>query len=184
MAKRDRRRGKRWSYTAGHYPYCVRVYERERGGLLYIAAHDPRLRNGRGGERRKSLEHRDREVAIEYADKQAAKLRKGDDRLLVPTPTIGRLLELYKAHRTPEKGLRQRLEDGRQIDLWTAVLGEDFDLSKLSRREWDRFIRERRSGAIDPRGNPVAEDDRRTVGDRIIQKDLGFLRAVCLWATE
>ncbi|MGH9321462.1 MAG: hypothetical protein ACRD3V_16450, partial [Vicinamibacteria bacterium] len=184
MAKRDGRKGKRWSYTAGHYPFCVRVYERKRGGLLYIAAHDPTLRNGHGGERRKSLEHCDKEAAIEYADEQARKLRKGDDRLMVPTPTVGRVLQLYEDHRTPEKGVRQQLEDARQIDLWTAVIGEGFDLSRFSRREWDRFIRERRSGSIDGRGVPVPEDDRRKVGDRVIQKDLGFLGAVCRWASE
>ena len=63
------------------------------------------------------------------------------------------------------------------------MLGSDFDLSKLSRREWDKVVRQRRSGAIDGRGRPIVKD-RRKVSDRTVQRDLVSLRSVCRWATE
>ena len=34
-----------------------------------------------------------------------------------------------------------RGEDDGQVGLWRRLLGNDFDLSKLSRREWDRPVR-------------------------------------------
>ncbi len=67
--------------------------------------------------------------------------------------------------------------------MWIRVLGPDFDLSKLSRRQWGTFIRLRRTGAIDPRGNPN-EKKRKPVGDRTIERDLCFLRALCRWACD
>jgi len=46
----------------------------------------------------------------------------------------------------------------------------------LSRRDWDRFIRERRAGRIGPSGRPV--------GNRTIEWDLTFLMAVLNWAVR
>ena len=99
-------------------------------------------------------------------------------------PTVERILALYRQHRTPDKGAYSQNADDRHAALWKRVLGADFDLSKLSRRQWDAFLRERRSGAIDARGEPVPMEDRRPVGDRVLEKDCAFLRAVCRWATE
>lgn len=75
--------GKKWSYSAGSKPYTIVVYEREPGGTLYIRAWDPTKSRGNrpGGWIRKSLGHRDREVATAYALEQAGKLRKGDAEL-------------------------------------------------------------------------------------------------------
>lgn len=187
MPKRKRKRRRRWSYSAGSYPATIRVYERTRGGVLYIAAWDPQARNGRGGEIKRSLDHRDKYEAKRYAEEQAAKLRQGIDEIHAARPTADRIFRLYRAHRTPDKSPKGQQEDGRQIDMWLNVLGADFDLSKLSRREWDAFIRRRRSGEIDARGcavpNPKTKK-RRTVRDRVVGKDLGFLQTVCRWATD
>ena len=95
-----------------------------------------------------------------------------------------RIFRSYLRNRTPDKGSRSRRADERHAALWTQVLGHDFNLSKLSRREWDRFLRERASGAIGARGNPVPRLERKPVGDRVPQKDCAWLRAVCRWATE
>lgn len=185
MSRRDGRKGKRWSYTAGRYPYSVRVYERTAGGNIYVAAYDPTLRDGEGGERRRSLGHKDRESAMEYADEEAAKLRRGVDDLLRASPTARRILRAYLKHRSPDKGEAKQKEDDRQAELWEAFLGSEFDLSRLSRREWDEFIRRRRSGELSPRGEIVSDPEkRRPVGDRTIAKDLIFLRAVCRWACD
>lgn len=176
---RDRRKGKRWSYTAGHYPTSVRVYERERGGPVYMAVSVPG-----GGEKRKSLGRISREEAKKRARTEVTKLSQGMESTVAKRATAQRVFALYREHRTPDKESESsRREDDRQADLWTRFLGGSFDLTQLSRREWDTFVRKRRSGAIGPRGEPVPDmDQRRKVGNRSVQKDLVFLRAVIHWA--
>lgn len=200
----------RWSYTAGSRPYSVRVYERREGGNLYIAAWDPTARGGEGGEIRRSLGHKDREKAKAYAEEQAAKLRKRRQDAFGKRPTVRRVFRLYLRERTPDKSEAIQRADRRQLEAFQRFLGPDFDLSNLSRREWDRYSRERQSGAIDPRGHQVPEEapcaecegdgcpdpgcercegtgtvhPRSPVGPRTTAKDLKTLRAVCRWATE
>lgn len=183
--RKDGRKGKRWSYTAGSRPLTVRVYERTPGGVIQIAARDPTANNGRGGERRESLGHRDREEATRYADEQAVLLRKGVSRLQVATPTVRRVFALYREHRTPDKCAESQQQDDRQMEMWTRILGPEFDLSKYSRREHDGWIQRRLSGEIDARGHYVAEPKkRRDVSARTLQKDVLLLRAVSRWACE
>ncbi|MFC1531126.1 tyrosine-type recombinase/integrase [Gemmatimonadota bacterium] len=182
---RDRRKGRRWSYTAGAYPHQVRVYERTRGGLLYVAVWDPGANGGKGGERKRSLGHSDRERATAFADEQTVKLRAGLDRLRGDRPSVQHVFRLYRLHRTPDKGASAQAEDDRQLELWRRYLGADYDLSKLSRREWDAFKRQRSTGAIGSRGESVPNPkERRKVGNRSVQKDLVFLRAVCHWGLD
>ncbi|MGH7628449.1 MAG: hypothetical protein ACREOF_03510 [Gemmatimonadales bacterium] len=71
------RRKRLWSYAAGRKGWMVTVFERGAGSLLYARAFDPTLAGGKGGYRRVSLGHRDREQATSYALEQAAKLRDG-----------------------------------------------------------------------------------------------------------
>jgi integrase len=183
--RKDGRKGKRWSYTAGSRPHTVRVYERTPGAVIQIAARDPTARDGRGGERRESLGHRNREEAKRYADEQAVLLRKGLSRLQRATPTVRHVFALYREHRTPDKGEAAQQEDDRQMEMWTRVLGAEFDLSNYSRREHDGWIRRRLSGEVDARGHYVPEPKERCeVGARTVQKDLLFLRAVSHWACE
>ncbi len=175
-----RRRRRTWSHTAGSYGTTVRVYERGRGGVICAATSD-----GSGGEIRRSLGHRDKDRARDYADDEARKLRRGVDSLRGGRPTLRRIFRAYLQERTPDKSEAVQQDDRRRAEMWRLLLGPDFDLSKLSRREWDRFVRLRRSGAIDPRGNPEPkEEGRRPVGDRTVERDLTFLGAVCRWAIQ
>lgn len=68
--------------------------------------------------------------------------------------------------------------------MWTAVLGPSKDPRAISLAEWEHFIRLRRSGAISPRGEPVPEGERKTVGERTVEADLAWLRAVLNWGTK
>ena len=174
---RDGRSGKRRSYTAGSYG-CSRRVEAE-SGVCYEQWYDPLT----GNDRSRSLGRVDWSAAIQHAEEQVARLRLGLDEMRAGVPTLRRVSLLYRHFRTPDKTPAVRLEDDRQIEMWRGVLGPDFDLSKLSRRQWDVFIRLRRTGAIDPRGNPN-EKKRKPVGDRTIERDLCFLRALCRWACD
>lgn len=169
-----------WSYSAGDYGNTVRVYERTEGGVIYAATAD-----GQGGEIRRSLGHRDKEKAKSYADEQAAKLREGMDELRGGRPTVGRLFRLYKRHRVPDKSEAVQAGDERRMKRWRRSLGRDYDLSKLSRHEWDAYKRKRKSGELDAKGREVPdEDERREVSTRTVEKDLRFLRSVCRWARD
>lgn len=171
----------RWSYSAGAYGYTVRVFAPENGNLRISYRHPAT------GERiRRSLGHKDRDKAEAQADDAARDLkRKGATRYEQKPPTVARLLSRYRKHRSPDKAPAVQREDDRQAEMWTRVLGPGFDLSKVSRREWDSFKRRRSSGAIDPRGKPVRDEEERCpVGPRTVARDLVWLRAVCRWATE
>jgi len=167
-----------WSYTAGRHGHKVRVYERPGRASIYVSVWED------GREVKRSLKHSDRERAMEYADDLSKELRKGGKKVSSGRPTVGRILQPYKAHRTPDKGEASRRADARHAALWTEVLGTGFDLTTLSRRQWDAFVRERRSGAINARGKRVSAKKRRPVRDRVVEKDCAWLRAVCRWATE
>lgn len=175
---------KKWKYRAGSRPYTVIVYEREAGGFLYARVWDPTRRSGRGGWRRVSLGHRDRERAKAYALAQAAKLREGVDDILAGRVTLAQVFALYERHRTPRKRLREQKQDARRIDMWTRVLGARKDPHKVSLGEWEKFIDDRLSGRIDARGRPVEEDGRRPVRPRAVEADCNWLRWVFNWATK
>lgn len=71
----------------------------------------------------------------------------------------------------------------RQIAIWSNVLSK-VRPTQVSEHHWTRFIRRRRTGEIDARGQRVPEKQRRPVGDRILEKDLSFLRRCFKWAVE
>lgn len=171
-----------WSYTAGRHGNKARVYERP-NGVIYVAVWDVVV-GGQGREVRRSLGHRNRQEAQDYADELAIRLRKGVKEIGGREPTVERIFSLYGKHRTPDKGHYSRSADERHAEMWSRVLGQTFDLSKLSRRQWDSFLRDRRTGVIDARGTAVPLDHRRSVGARALEKDCAWLRAVCRWATE
>jgi len=172
------RRRKLWSFSAGSHGAKVTVFERSPGSVLYARAHD-----GQGGYKWVSLGHRDRDQAKDYALDQAAKLRKGLAEIQDPRLTLAKLFASYAAHVSPSKKPRTQMADARKIELWNRFLGAGKDPSKITRQEWNAFIAARSSGAIGGRGSPVPADKRRVVGDRAVEIDLVFLRAVLNWAT-
>jgi hypothetical protein len=174
----------RWKYSVGERPYTVTVYERRSGGNLYVRVWDGSLRSGRGGWRKRSLGHRDRERAKAYAHEQHAKLRQGDEEIRAGLVTLARLLALYRAHHTPRKARSGQAEDRRRIELWTRSLGAGKDPHRITLAEWEAFQDARRSGAIDARGRSVAEGDRRPVRTRAVEGDLQWLKWVLAWGTK
>lgn len=178
-AKRGNRKKKGWSYSAGEWGRNrVRAFAERRTGLLFIEFHSVDRESGTRRRRRRSLGHRDRSKAKRDADRLAAHFAAA-----LPTPsdelTLAELFEIYLAEVTPSKGKGKRDHDHRTSPLFVECFGKDFKAHALSRREWDLFIRQRRTGAVAP---PRSRG--RKVGNRQIEYDLKFLLSVLNWATE
>ncbi|MGH7557177.1 MAG: tyrosine-type recombinase/integrase [Gemmatimonadota bacterium] len=177
-------RRKRWKYSAGRKPHTITVYERRAGANLFIKIWEPTAVNGKGGMKRRSLGHRDRERAIEYADEQARRLRDGSAEILSGKVTLERLFRLYLTHQTPTKKAKQQLADQRRAELWLAWLGRNKDPHKISPREWREFMAARLEGRLGPRGHVREQDEGRPVNARTVEQDAKFLRAVVRWGTQ
>ena len=151
--KRRTKRSRCWSHTEGARGFTVTVQERYPGGPIYTRAYDPKLRGGRGGYKRVSLQHSSRELARKYAVKQAALLREGLDEITEERVTLARILSLYAKYKTPEKVVGGQKSDERRSKMWLRVLGAGRILRIISADlEWKPFIKRRRSGEIDSRG--------------------------------
>ena len=154
--RRDGRSGKRRSYTAGNYGCSRRVMQTE-NGIVYEQWYDPLTRN----DRSRSLGRVDWSAAIRHAEEQVARLRLGLDEMRTSEPTVRRVTRLYRRFRSPDKKPAQQEEDDRHIEFIFNVLGPDFDLGKLSRREFDMIKRLSRRGEVDCRGNPIESEKNR-----------------------
>jgi hypothetical protein len=173
-----RRKSKTWRFSTGQRGQSVTVEERMPGGALQGRVWSPDA----GKYVRVSLGHRDRDRARRWAIEQAAKLQDDEDTFTSERVTWARVFAEYEAKKTPTKTRRERREDGRRFEMWSRRIGSqspyEFDVT-----DWDSFMHERKTGAIDPRGNPVPEGERADVRSRSIHGDLAWLRSVAYWAT-
>ncbi len=163
-----------WSESVGEYRERVRVFESGSGIIYY----DISSRGIFG----RSLRHRDWKRAVQWAKEQNAKMVTGDEVGLGLTAPLKRVFDLYLERQTPTKSESQQLADKQRVALWTRVLGPTKDLSKLTEDEWMDFTRDRSTGAIDARGEPVPVDQRTRVRPGTVAGDLQFFRAVLRWA--
>ncbi len=180
-----KRRKKFWSFSAGEYHFRVRCYETP-NGTIYAERKDPS--NG-CGYRAMSLRHPNgipytRDEAILWARQQSAEWMASGKLESITTPTLSRIFALYQQFVTPGKAANHQKADQVRSAMWTRVFGAAKDLSKITLREWQDFIRDRRCGAIDCRGQPVPADQRTPVSDGSIWSDLVFLNSVLNWATK
>lgn len=168
-----------WSYSAGEPGLNrVRVFEHPKSGVLYMEYRERDPGTGRLRRRRMSTGHRDRQRAKRQAQEIAGTLAivgapVGRD------PTLRTLFDIYRREVTPTKGVSTQAHDGRASAMFLRTFGNQRRASTLTRRDWDQFIRARRAGLIELDHRP-----QRPVGDRQIQYDLLFLRAVLNWAVS
>ena len=172
MARTKRRRR---SYSAGEWGRNrVRVFRDPKTGLIQIEWREE------GRRRSRSLGHRDWDRAKRQADEVAASRAGAQVPEAVeaePAPlTLSTLFDIYGDEMTPTKGERSRRYDEAAMKMFLGFFGNDRVPSTLSQRDWDRFIRERRSGRVGPSGQQVS--------DRTIERDLRFLLAVLNWAAK
>lgn len=169
-------RRKPWSKIVEEAGIQVRLFEREPGGILYRSV----VVEGR--KDRKSLGHRDRNLAVEQAKALARALAELQ---LTGRPlgslSFGELRRLYLHHRGPllTPGRRQFME--RALNLLGRYLepnGRPFPIDDFSQTHADGYAQARRTGALrsdDPRTKPGA-------GPGTIRNELQALSTVCNWA--
>ena len=163
----------RRSYGAGEWGRNrVRVFPDPKTGLFQIEWRE------QGRRRSKSLGHRDWAQAKRQADEVAARghgASSPGEAHAEPAPlTLETLFDIYGEEVTPTKGKGSRTYDRAATKMFLKFLGRARPAATLSQRDWDRFIRVRRSGKVGPSGKPVS--------DRTIEYDLKFLLAVLNWA--
>lgn len=181
------RRRKRWEYAVGSRGNRVVVYERKPGGPLYVRVYDPIQELGKGGMRRVSLGHRDKERAMTYAAKQNAELREGlTAQALLERVTLAHLFAAYQEYRTPrKKSAQSRADDHRRAEMWIQFLGARKDPHRITLHEWETFIDARSTGEIDARGRLVPDGKkRRPPRTRAVEADLQWLRWVLNWGAR
>jgi len=133
--------------------------------------------NGRRLSR--SLKHRDWRRAKRQADEFAAGFIDAPNGKAEAKPdplTLDKLFEIYGEEVTPTKAEASQRSDRAATRMFLRFFGRDRSPETLSQRDWDRFIRARRSGRVGPSGKPVS--------DRTIEHDLKFLIAVLNWASK
>ena len=166
--KRSRR-----SYGAGEWGRNrVRIFPDPKTGIFQIEWRE----NGR--RRSRSLGHRSWTQANRQADEFAAGFAEVNGRKeSEPEPlTLGTLFEIYEEEVTPTKAEASQGSDRTAMRMFLRFFGRDRRPETLSQRDWDRFIRERRTGKVGP--------SRRPVSDRTVERDLRFLLAVLNWAAR
>ena len=173
-------RGKNhWSYSAGERGRNrVRAYEDAKSGILHVEFYEPVPGQAKPKRKALSLGHRDREKGKQQADELAAKFGSTEPELSREI-TLRELFDVYGREVTPQKGERQQSHDRGAAKMFLRFFGRERKAKSLSRRDWDAFIKERRTGRIRPAQKARAT----TVGNRTIARDLLWLRAVLNWAT-
>ena len=168
-------RQSRQTYSAGEKGRNrVRVFPDSKTGNIQLEWRE----NGRRLSR--SLGHKDWLKAKRQADEFAANYVRPEPHVKTessPEPlTLERLFDIYRCEVTRTKAERTNEHDKAASEMFLEFLGRDRDPNTLSKRDWDRFIQERRHGRLGLSGRPVS--------DRTVEKDLRFLLAILNWATQ
>lgn len=176
----DARRRTSWSYSTGERgKNRVRAFVHTATADRFFLEYYEQLRAGAKPKIcRVALGACGEERAKAAADELAARLRR-DDRPKSEHVRLARLFDIYDVEVTPGKSLGKQKHDRACAEMFLRAFGADTEARLLSRREWDRFIRDRRSGAI----RTANQKKRRGVRNRIIAYDLQWLLAVLNWAT-
>ena len=169
------RRGRR-GYSAGEWGRNrVRVFPDRRTGVIQIEWREDGRRTTR------SLGHRDWARAKRQADKIAAagpiRPRRWRKPKAAAKPlTLKMLFDIYGEEVTPTKSELAQKRDRVAIRMFLRYFGNDREPATLSQRDWDRFIRKRRSARISHIGKPVS--------NTTIAHDLALLIRILNWATR
>jgi integrase len=164
-----------WSKSIGGRGQRVRLYEARPGG--------PIMRSTwiNGKEDRRSLGHRDRELATRQAYELLSGLLANEQAIREESLTLGMLARMYlESPQHQAKGERGQREDKRKLDRVVAFLGADRNILSLSESDVRRYTMARRQG--DPSLQGVKPNQ--SVRDRAIEADLLTLQWALNWGVR
>ncbi|MEO6865030.1 MAG: site-specific integrase [Gemmatimonadaceae bacterium] len=124
-----------------------------------------------------SLGNRDRDAAKAKAEEVAAALRRNEQPKSAKL-TLKSLFDIYESEVTPTKGASAQHHDRSAFKLFFLVFKPMREVHTLSRRDWDHYIKVRRTGQLQIKGG-----NKRGVRNRMIAHDLQVLTAALNWAT-
>ena len=166
------------SYTAGEKGRNrVRVFRSAKSPMIQMEWRE------NGKRLTPSLKHGDWEKAKRQADEFAADYVEPELRT-EPEPepeplTLGELFDIYGEDESPEKAETTQQHDRAALEMFERYFGRDRQAASLTKRDWNRFISDRRGGRVAPAGSTTEG-----VRNRIIQQDLQLLKAVLNWAVD
>jgi integrase len=166
---------RRWSKSIGERGNRVRLYEARPGG--------PIMRSTwiNGKEDRKSLGHRDRELATRQAYELLHGVTANEQAIEEQGLTLGMLAKLYlESPQHLAKKERTRKEDAKKLNRVVAFLGPDRNVASLSESDILRFTMARRAGEKGLHGVVASE----AVSDRTVELDLILLMSALNWGTR
>jgi integrase len=179
VAAAPKKRWEPWNDSVGDHRFKIRLYRDIISGILYCETKDP---SRPGHYIARSLRHKDKKKALEWANSEVARYLMSD--VAEGIPRASHIFALYLQHATPRKSKSEQDADERRGKMWRKYLGSDKDLSKLTLREWQSFTDARTRGEIDAKGDPVPPDKRVAVRAATAGADLTFLITVVNWATK
>jgi integrase len=171
---------KGWSYVTGEKSKNrVRAYEKS--GKILLEFYERTSPSDKPIKKRVSLSHGDRELAKLKAEELAAALRRGEAPQTSPLTLHALFYNCYLKEMTPTKSKGKQRHDATCAEMFCRCFGAGRQPRTLNVRDWQKFIRERKSGALRPlsrSGDPITP-----VGDQQVRYDLKFLVAVLNFAT-
>lgn len=149
----------------------VRLYRDPVRGLLYLEYRE------RGRRERVATGTRDFDRGKAMADELAGRLARQEPARPNEPPTLATLFDNYLRDVTPTKTPGKQAHDRRAAAMFAQILGPATRADRLTPASARRFIAERQR-----RGDQRLHRRARGIRMRVIQYDLGFLRAVLRWA--
>jgi integrase len=162
-----------WSLLVGEVGHGVVVFERRPNGPLHIRWWVPQVGETPGQWKWRGLKHNDREQATKTAREIAAQLMASTLAAAAGRATLADVLAVYHADVAKHTKGQGPKESERRAAIWTTFLGATRNVLTLDHPTIDRFVRDRRAGAIQPPDVTLPKD----VGNTAIARDLEYLRA-------
>lgn len=166
---------RRWSKSIGDRGNRVRLYEARPGG--------PIMRSTwiKGKENRKSLGHRDRELATRQAYQLLQGISANEQAIEEGSVTLGMLSRLYlDSPQHAAKKERTRKEDAKKLNRVVNFLGTNRNVVSLSESDVLRYTMARRAG--DKTLDKIVGGN--VVSDRTVELDLILLMSALNWGTR
>lgn len=176
-----------WSFTVGERGHRVVAYERAPGGPLWLRWWTPATPTAPGRWRYRALKHSDRPQAEETARRVAGQLLAATLAAESGRTTLAEVFAAYEADVARYAKGDGPAEARRRLAVWTHFLGASRDVATIDGPTLDRYVRERRAGALVV-PNPAAEGKPYRLAaqpsNRAIAADLVLLQAALNHATR